>query len=95
MTRIRGSAWNPDLPMRQQSRWNEHAAFMNGLAAEGFVVLGGPLGDGERVLLVIEAGGIDAVRARLDADPWSASRLLEIARIQPWTVLLDSRDRAR
>jgi len=94
VTRIRGAAWKPDTPMRQQSHWIEHAAFMNRMAAEGFVVLGGPLGDGERVLLVIEAASPDVVRVRLGADPWSESHLLEIASIEPWTILLDSRDRA-
>jgi uncharacterized protein YciI len=89
--RVRGSAWNTALPMREQALWTEHAAFMNALAAEGFVILGGPLGPGEEILLVINAASEDAVRARLAADPWSASGLLEIGRVEPWSVLLDSR----
>jgi uncharacterized protein YciI len=89
--RVRGPAWNADLPMRAQPLWDEHAAFMNGLAAEGFVVLGGPLGSGEEVLLVIDSTSEEAVRERLAADPWSRSGLLEIARVEPWTILLDSR----
>jgi hypothetical protein len=40
--RVRGSAWNPAVPMRDQAFWLEHAAFMNALAAEGLVVLVGP-----------------------------------------------------
>ena len=52
--RVRGPAWNAALPMRSQALWAEHAVFMNALAAEGFVVLGGPLGSGEEVLLVID-----------------------------------------
>ena len=89
--RIRGPAWNTALPMRAQALWAEHAAFMNALAAEGFVVLGGPLGQGENVLLVINSVSEDALRTRLAADPWSASGLLEIGRVESWTVLLDSR----
>ena len=50
--RVRGPAWDRALPMRSQAGWAEHAVFMNALAAEGFVVLGGPLGSGEEVLLV-------------------------------------------
>ncbi len=61
------------------------------LAAEGFVVLGGPLGAGEEILLIINSASEDAVRTRLGADPWSGSGLLQIARVEPWTVLLDSR----
>ena len=89
--RVRGPAWNMALPLRGQAQWDEHAAFMNALAAEGFVVLGGPLGSGEEVLLIINAASEDVVRTRLAADPWSGSGLLDIARVEPWTVLLDSR----
>ena len=89
--RLRGRAWNSALPMRSQALWAEHAAFMNALAAEGFVVLGGPAGAGEEVVLVIEALSEDALRARLAADPCSESGLLEIGRVEPWTILLDSR----
>src|SRR4029453_17310114 len=51
--RVRGPAWNAGLPLRGQAQWDDHAAFMNALAAEGFVVLGGPLGSGEEILLII------------------------------------------
>ena len=89
--RVRGPAWDAALPMRSQIRWAEHAAFMNALAAEGFVVLGGPLGSGEEVLLVIDAPSEEAARERLATDPWSSAGLLQIARVEPWTVLLDGR----
>ena len=90
--RVRGAAWNPAVPMREQALWAEHARFMNALAKEGFVVLGGLLGDGEDdVLLVIDAASEADVRTRLAADPWSTAGLLAIARVDPWTVLLDSR----
>jgi uncharacterized protein YciI len=77
--------------MRDQALWAGHAAFMNALAAEGFVVLGGPLGTGEEVLLVIDAASEDTIRARLAGDPWTDARLLVIKSVQPWTVLLDGR----
>ena len=91
--RVRGAGWNPALPLREQAQWAEHAAFMNALAAEGFVVLGGLLGDGKEVLLVVDATSESVVRARLAADPWSETGVLEIRRIEPWTVLLDGRSR--
>ena len=92
--RLRGPAWRPALPMRAQAGWAEHAAFMNGLAAEGFVVLGGPVGSGDReFLLVFAADREDTVRARLDADPWSSSSMLTIGRVERWTILLDGRRR--
>ena len=49
---------------------------MNALAAERFVVLGGPLGEdeeGEEVLLVIDAPSEAVIRTRLGADPWTRS----------------------
>ena len=75
--------------MRAQALWAAHAAFMNALAAEGFVVLGGPLGEGAEVLLIVDAPTEDAVRTRLAADPWSLAGLLEIVHTEPWTILLD------
>ena len=93
--RVRGLTWDAAVPMRQQRLWAEHAAFMNALAAEGFIVLGGPLGDGTEVLLIIDASSEDAIRARLGDDPWSSCGLLEIARIEPWTILLDHRSSTR
>ena len=92
--RVRGPAWNAAVPMREQKLWAEHAAFMNALAAEGFVVLGGPLADGAEVLLIIDASSEEAVRTRLDADPWSPAGLLEIARVEPWTVRLEHKSGA-
>jgi uncharacterized protein YciI len=86
--REHGPAWNAALAMRQQAAWDEHAGFMDGLAAEGFVVLGGPLGDGARVLLAIEAESAQAVEERLARDPWSRMGLLRVASIEPWQVLL-------
>jgi uncharacterized protein YciI len=77
--------------MRSQALWAEHAAFMNALTAEGFVLLGGPLGDGEEVLLIIDSTGDAALRARLAGDPWSEAGLLEISQVEPWTILLDGR----
>jgi len=87
--RVRGPAWNAGVPMREQALWAEHAAFMNALAAEGFVVLGGPLGDGAEILLIVDASSEDAVRTRLAGDPWTSASLLEIVRVEPWTILLD------
>jgi len=83
-----GAAWDPSRPMRQQNRWDAHAAFMDALADEGFVVLGGPLGDESQFLLIINADGEAAIEARLAEDPWAPMRLLRIARIEPWQILL-------
>jgi uncharacterized protein YciI len=85
-----GQEWDPARPMEQQSDWPAHASFMDGLVDAGFVVLGGPLADAQRVVLVVEAETEDAVRATLARDPWSETHL-RIDTIDPWTIRLDGR----
>jgi hypothetical protein len=45
---------------------------MDGLAGEGFILLGGPIGegDGDNALMIVDAESESAVRARLADDPW-------------------------
>ena len=88
-----GPGWDTARPRREQEGWDEHAAFMDALVAEGFVLMGGPLGDGERVLLAVEAADEAAVRARLAADPWEPAGLLTTGRVLPWLLWLDGRSR--
>lgn len=76
--------------MEEQSGWPAHAAFMDGLVDDGFVVLGGPLADEQRVVLAVEAESEDAVRITLGRDPWSDTHLL-VDTIEPWTIRLDGR----
>jgi uncharacterized protein YciI len=85
-----GPEWDPARPLEEQSGWPEHAAFMDDLADRGFVVLGGPLADEERVVHAVEAESEDAVRATLAADPWSETHL-RIDTIDAWTIRLDGR----
>lgn len=88
--RERGENWDARLPMRQQEKWDEHAAFMDALADEGFVVLGGPLGDGEKILLIIDAESEQEIAARLADDPWTPLGLLRIAKVERWEILLSA-----
>ncbi len=39
-----------------------------GLVGDGFVILGGPVGDGEQTLHLVRAADEDEIRARLAAD---------------------------
>ena len=85
-----GPEWDATRSLEEQSQWKAHASFMDGLVATGFVVLGGPLADEERVVLAVEADSEDVVRATLRRDPWSETHLL-IDTIDPWTIRLDGR----
>jgi uncharacterized protein YciI len=83
-------AWAPASSTREQDHWTEHAAFMEALVDDGFVVLGGPLGDGPTTLLIVDSGSEDEIRARFAQDPWTPLDLLSTSRIEPWEVLLSS-----
>jgi hypothetical protein len=74
--------------MREQVLWDEHARFMDDLVETGFVVLGGPLEGGRRVLLIVSADDEEALHARFADDPWVANGMLTISHVEPWTVLL-------
>jgi uncharacterized protein len=87
--RGKGPSWDHSRPRRRQAGWDEHAAFMDALAEQGFVVLGGPIGegDGDNALMVIDAESEDVVRARLAEDPWGED-MLTIESVRPWSVWL-------
>ncbi len=92
VTRERGEKWDARLSMRQQPKWDEHAAFMDALADEGFIILGGPLGDGEKIfLLIIDAESEQEIHARLAYDPWTPLGLLRTTRVERWEILLGAR----
>jgi uncharacterized protein YciI len=92
LERRSGPEWDPSRPLEQQSGWPAHASFMDELVDAGVIVLGGPLADEHRVVLVVEAESEDAVRAALKPDPWIPSHLV-IETIEPWTIRLDGRRR--
>jgi hypothetical protein len=88
---VHGPGWNPSRQIRDQDGWDEHAAFMDGLVDDRFIILGGPVGNGEQTLHLVEAADESEIRAPLAWDPWAVDRLLEIGAIEPWALWLDSR----
>lgn len=89
VTNSRGESWDAGKQLRSQQQWDEHAAFMDRLAEDGFVVLGGPLNNG-KALLIIDAADENEIRATLAQDPWHRSGILELESIKEWTILLQS-----
>ena len=87
-----GPEWDPSKPMEEQAGWDDHAAFMDQLVDDGFLVLGGPLEDGVRTAHAFEAESADAIREMFARDPWSESHLL-VDSIDEWTIRLDGRSR--
>jgi len=95
VNQIRGKAWNTNTSLRSQELWDEHASYMDQLTAEGFIVLGGPLGDAESAaMLVVDAPNEEVVQAKLTRDPWRASGHLVEPKIQCWTIFLEAAGRA-
>lgn len=93
-----GNTWDQTRSMREQEGWDEHARFMDQLADEGRIVLGGPIGiggtfdGGHRAMLVFDVDSEQTVRSILADDPWSEGRMgvLTIASVEPWQILLKS-----
>ena len=93
VTLVHGPGWDSAQPIRSQDAWDAHAAFMDGLVDDEFLVVGGPLGDGDRTLHLIEAADEREIRARLGQDPWATAELLQVSSIEPWALWLDGRPR--
>ena len=82
-----GPDYDHSKPLEEQSGWLDHAAFMDGLVDDGFIVLGGVLGDELRTAHAVEAASEDEIRERLARDPWSGTHLV-VDSIDPWTIRL-------
>jgi len=91
----RGGPWDWSLDMREQAGWADHAAFMDGLADDGFARLVGPLEGDRETLWVVVAGSEEEVRARMAQDPWAVNGMLRPTRIELWTVVLDPKGATR
>lgn len=85
-----GPQYDHALPLEDQSGWSPHADFMDELVEKGVILLGGPLSDEMRVVLVFEAATADEVRATLERDPWHETHLTTES-VDPWTIRLDGR----
>jgi uncharacterized protein YciI len=84
-----GPHWDNKRVMRDQKGWNEHAVFMDALAEEHFVILGGPLHYSKhRAMLIVNAPNEAVLRQRLAEDPWIRAGVLRNLEIYPWEVLL-------
>jgi uncharacterized protein YciI len=76
---------------RNQAHWDEHAAFIDALVAEGFILMGGPLVDEGGALLIVQAVDECEVRARLQDDPWYREGILRLDSIKRWQIFIDER----
>jgi uncharacterized protein YciI len=82
-----GPDYDLSKPLEEQLGWQDHAAFMDQLVDDGFILLGGPLSDEVRTAHAVQASSEDEVRAIFARDPWSGSHLV-IDSIDAWTIRL-------
>lgn len=88
MTLECGENWDARLPMRQQRYWDEHARLMDAFVDDGFILLGGPLGGEEKILLILNAASREAIEAHFAEDPWISEGIRRIASVERWEILL-------
>jgi uncharacterized protein YciI len=92
VTREAGPSWTDGKGAFDQPAVNDHAAFMNALANEGFVLFAGPLAGSEhdriRVLLIAEAADETDIHHRLADDPWERTQRVVTTSVEPWNLLV-------
>ena len=92
VTRTAGPTWTEGKGAFEQPAVNDHSAFMNGLADEGFVLFAGPLAGSEhdriRVLLIARAASEADIRRRLADDPWESTRRVVTTNVEPWELFV-------
>ena len=80
---------------REQPFWDEHAAFIDRLVDDGFILMGGPLVDEREMphgaLLIVNAEDENEVRERLKNDPWLEKGILKLESVKRWQIFIDAR----
>ena len=86
-----GSHRDRSKPAREQPFWDEHAAFIDQLVAEGFILMGGPLVDEGGSMLIVNADNENEVREKLKNDPWMKHGVLKLESVKRWQIFIDVR----
>jgi uncharacterized protein YciI len=76
---------------REQPFWDDHAAFIDKLTDEGFILLGGPLVDEGGAILVVHAADEHEVRETMKDDPWYVQGILNLESVKRWEIFIDNR----
>ena len=90
---ISSAGANRDLSKgtREQPLWDEHAAFIDKLVDDGFILMGGPLVDEGGSLLIFNAEDENEVREKLKNDPWFERGILKLESVKRWQIFIDER----
>jgi uncharacterized protein YciI len=76
-----------DMDARARVR-PDHMAYLRSLQAEGTVVMAGPIGDGSRAMMVLQADSEEAVRRLIESDPYTAAGVGADHVVRPWKVVV-------
>ena len=82
---------DPSKDTRQQPLWDEHAAFIDQLVADGFILMGGPFVDEGGAMLIVNADDENEVRQKLKRDPWIEHGILKVESVKRWRIFIDVR----
>ena len=86
-----GANRDPSKGAREQPFWDEHAAFIDQLVNDGFILMGGPLVDEGGALLIFNAKDENEVREKLKNDPWVEHGILKLESVKRWQIFIDQR----
>ena len=96
----RTARWDHSRPAHEQEGFQDHAKYMGGLEAEGFIALAGLLAPSNDVLFIFQAESEDEVRKRLSEDPWQQDGHARLVRLEeiafrngaPWPAATDRKN---
>jgi uncharacterized protein YciI len=83
---------DPSKGTREQPLWDEHAAFIDQLVDDGFILMGGPLVDEDGAMLIVNANDENEVREKLKDDPWYKQGILKLESVRRWEIFIDVRE---
>ena len=78
----RADAWDHSRAPQEQAGFPDHAKFVAGLEASGFIAVAGLMQPSNDVLFVFRADSEDAVRRRLAEDPWQKDGHARLGRVE-------------
>ena len=83
---------DPSKGTREQPLWDEHAAFIDQLVDDGFILMGGPLVDEDGAMLIVNANDENEAREKLKDDPWYKQGILKLESVKRWEIFIDVRE---
>jgi uncharacterized protein YciI len=83
-----GPTWKSG-PTEDQPGWEEHAAHVDELIANGTFVMGGPYADNSGALTLLENVDEEEARALIAKDPFVANGVFVLEDVHAWNVYVD------